>query len=65
MKASHNALVGLFERVESVLGQLALCTQLSFTTEMVKVLVKIVTEVLCILSIAMKELKRKLSSESF
>ena len=65
MKASHNALVGLFERVESVLGQLALCTQLSFTTEMVKVLVKIVTEVLCILSVAMKELKRKLSSESF
>ena len=65
MKASHIALVELFERMESVLGQLALRTQLSFTTEMVKVLVKLVTEVLCILSIAIKELKRKLSSESF
>jgi hypothetical protein len=65
VKASHNALVGLFERVESVLGKLAIYNQLSLTTEMAKVLAKIMAESLCILSIATKEVKRKLSSESF
>jgi hypothetical protein len=65
VKASHDALVELFERIEGFFGRLALYTQVSFTTQMAGVLVKIVTEVLCILSIATKEVKRKRTSELF
>ena len=63
MKGSHDALVELFERIESFFGRLALYTQVSFTTEMAGVLVKVVSEVLSILSIATKEVKRKRASE--
>jgi hypothetical protein len=65
VKASHDILVELFERIESFFRRLALYTQVSFTTQMAEVLVKIVTEVLCILSIATKEVKRNRMSESF
>ena len=63
MKASHDALVELFERIESFFGRLAIYTQVLLTTEMVGVLVKIVTEILSILSIATKEVTRKRASE--
>ena len=65
MKASHDALVELFERIESFFERLAVYTQISLTTEMVGVLVKIMAEILSILSIATKEVKRKRASESF
>ncbi len=65
MRASHEALVELFERIESFFKRLAVYTQISLTTEMVGVLVKIVAEVLSILSIATKEVKRKRASELF
>ena len=65
MKGSHDALVELFERIESFFARLALYTQVSFTTEMAGVLVKIVSEILSILSIATKEVKRKRASELF
>jgi hypothetical protein len=65
VRASHDALVELFERIESFFRRLALYTQTSLTTEMAGVLVKIVTEVLAILSIATKEVKRKRAGELF
>jgi hypothetical protein len=65
VRASHDALVELFERIESFFRRLGLYTQISLTAVMAGVLVKIVTEVLSILSIATKEVKRKRASELF
>ena len=64
MRASHDALVELFEHIESFFKRLGIYTQVSFTTEMAEVFVRIVAEVLTILSIATKEVKRKRASES-
>jgi hypothetical protein len=61
--ASHDALVELFERIENFFKRLGVYTQVSLTTEMAEVFVKIVAEVLSILSIATKEVKRKRASE--
>ncbi|KAN0128203.1 CHAT domain containing protein [Lactarius tabidus] len=58
VNASHDALVELFERIESVFKRLGVYTQISLTTEMAEVFVKIVVEVLSILSIATKEMTR-------
>ena len=53
------------ERIENFFSRLALYTQVSFTTKMAGVLVKVVSEVLSILSIATKEVRRKRASELF
>ena len=58
-------LVELFERIESFFKRLGTYTHISLTTEMAEVLVKIMSEVLSILSIATKEVNRKRASESF
>jgi hypothetical protein len=63
VRASHDALVEVFERIESFFKRLGVYTQVSLTTEMAEVFVKIVAEVLSILSIATKEVKRKRASE--
>ena len=65
MRGSHDALVELFERIESFFKRLGEYTQISLTTKMAGVLVKIMTEVLSILSIATKEVKRKRASKLF
>ena len=65
MSASHDALVELFERIEDFFKRLGVYTQVSLTTEMAEVFVRIVAEVLSILSIATKEVKRKRASELF
>ena len=65
MRASHDSLVGLFERIENTFNPLAVYTQISLTTEMAEVSVKIMAEVLSILSIATKEVKRWRASECF
>ncbi|KAH9034483.1 hypothetical protein EDB85DRAFT_1889789 [Lactarius pseudohatsudake] len=59
VRASHDALVELFERVQSFFKRLGVYTQISLTDEMAEVFVKIVAEVLSIVSIATKEVKRK------
>ncbi|KAF8257820.1 CHAT domain-containing protein [Lactarius quietus] len=59
VRASHDALVELFERIESFFKRLGVYTQTSLTAEMAEVFVKIVAEVLCIISIATKEMTRK------
>ncbi|KAH8995438.1 hypothetical protein EDB92DRAFT_2102231 [Lactarius akahatsu] len=58
VRASHDALVELFERIENPFKRLGDYTQVSLTTEMAEVFVKIMAEVLSILSIATKEVKR-------
>ncbi|KAI9428460.1 hypothetical protein H4582DRAFT_2136267 [Lactarius indigo] len=58
-RASHGAIIDLFERIESFFKRLGVYTQNSLSTEMAEVLVKIVIELLSILSIATKEVKRK------
>ncbi|KAH9177922.1 hypothetical protein EDB89DRAFT_2239672, partial [Lactarius sanguifluus] len=59
VKSSHDALVELFERIENFFERLGVYTQISLTAEMAEVFVKIVAEILSILSIATKEVKRK------
>ena len=54
----------LFEHIESFFNRLGVYNQISLTTEMAEVLVKIVIELLSILSIATKEVKRPLASKS-
>ncbi|KAH9018515.1 hypothetical protein EDB84DRAFT_1679296 [Lactarius hengduanensis] len=58
VRASHDALVELFERIENPFKRLGDYTQVSLTTEMAEVSVKIMAEVLSILSITTKEVKR-------
>ena len=53
----------LFEHIESFFKRLGVYNQISLTTEMAEVLVKIVIELLSILSIATKEVNRPLASE--
>ncbi len=65
MRASHDAVVELFERIESFFKRLGVYTQISLTTEMAEVFVKILAEVLSILSIATKEVNRKRASKLF
>ena len=63
MRASHDALLELFERMEGFFKRLGVYTQVSLTVEMAEVFVKIVAEMLAIISIATKEVKRKRASE--
>ena len=63
MKASHDALVEVFERIENFFKRLGVYNQVSFTTAMAEVFVRIVIEILSILSIVTKEVKRKRASE--
>ena len=63
MRASHDALVEVFEPIKDFFDRLGVYTQIPLTGEMAEVLVDIVGEILCILSIATKEVKRKRASE--
>lgn len=58
VRASHEVLVDLFERIQFFPKRLAVHTQISLTNDMVEILVKIVAEVLSILSIATKEIQQ-------
>ncbi|KAF8267773.1 hypothetical protein EI94DRAFT_1272333 [Lactarius quietus] len=59
VRASHDALVELFEPIKDFFERLGVYTQILLTVEMAEVFVKIVSEILSILSIATKEVKRK------
>ncbi|KAH9003812.1 hypothetical protein EDB86DRAFT_2280016 [Lactarius hatsudake] len=63
--ASHDALVDLFERIQFFLKRLGVHTQISPTEDMVEILVKIVAEVLSILSIATKEMQQSRTKSYF
>ncbi|KAH9040901.1 hypothetical protein EDB83DRAFT_1641333 [Lactarius deliciosus] len=51
VRVSHGALVELIERIENFFKRFGVYTQISLTIEIGEVLVKIVSEVLCILSL--------------
>ncbi|KAH9003233.1 hypothetical protein EDB83DRAFT_2682426 [Lactarius deliciosus] len=59
VRASHGAIIDLFERIESFFKRLEVYTEISLSTKMAEVLVKIVIELLSILSTATKEVKRR------
>ncbi len=65
MSASHDALVELFEQIESFFKRLAVYTKIVLTAEMAEVFANIMAEILFILSIATKEVNRKRASESY
>ena len=62
-RASHGAVIVLFKRIESFFKRLEIYAQISLTTKMAEVLVKIVIELLSILSIATKEVGRRRASK--
>ena len=62
-RASQGAVIDLFGRIESFFKRLEVYTGTSLTTKMAEVLVKILVELLSILSISTKEVKRPLASE--
>ena len=61
--ASQDVLIDIFVRIEGFFNRLELYTEVPPTTAMTGVIVKIITEVLSILAIATKEVKRGRSSE--
>ena len=63
MDASYDALVELFQRIESFFKRLEEYAQVSLTPEMTEVYVEIAVETLSILSIVTKEVKRTRASE--
>ncbi|KAH9027502.1 hypothetical protein EDB83DRAFT_2319659 [Lactarius deliciosus] len=58
VRASHDALVDLFERIQFFLKRLGVHTRISPTKDMVEILVKIMAEVIAILSIATNEMQQ-------
>ena len=64
VQSSHDVLVDLFERIHFFLKRLGVHTRISPTEEMVEILVKIMAEVLSILSIATKEVQQSRTSKS-
>ena len=56
-------MIDLFERIESFFKRLEVYKEISLNTKMAEVLVKIVIELLSILSIATKEVGQRLASE--
>jgi hypothetical protein len=63
VRASHDALLELFETINDFFDHLGAYTQAPLTAETAEVFVKIVAEILSILSIATNEVKRERSSE--
>ncbi len=65
VRESHDVLVGLFERIGDFFRRYNVYIQNSPAIELAEVLVKVVVEVLCILSIATKEMEQSRASELF
>ena len=63
VRASHDALIDLFDRIENFFKRLETYTEVPLTHAMMDVIVKIMVEVLRILAIATKEIKQGSASE--
>ena len=63
VRASQDALVDIFERIESFFRRLEVYTEVTPTTEMTDTIVQIMVEVLSIVGIAIKEIKQGWLSE--
>jgi hypothetical protein len=64
VSASQGALVDIFERIENVFRRLETYVALPPTTEMMDIIVKVMTEVLLVLALVTKEIKQGKLSES-
>jgi hypothetical protein len=65
VSTSYDALLELFERVGNFLKRLHIYTEVPFTSAMTDIIVQIMVEVLSVLSLATKEIKRGRFSEPF
>jgi hypothetical protein len=65
VSASRGALLDIFERIENVFKRLETYIGLPPTTEITDIVVKVMVEVLLILSLATKEIKQGKISELF
>ena len=63
VRASQEALIDIFERIESFFRRLEIYTEVSPTPVMIDTIVQIMVGVLSILGIAMKEIKQGRTSE--
>jgi hypothetical protein len=63
VSASHDKLFNIFGRIEIFFSRLETCMKVPPSAGMMDVIVKIMTEVLSILSIATKEIKQSRASE--
>ena len=61
--ASRDKLIGLFNRIEHFFRRLEIYTGITLTTAMMDMVIEIMVEVLAILAIATKEVKRGRFSE--
>ena len=64
VSASQRALMDIFERIENVFRRLETYVALPPTTEMMDIIVKVMTEVLLVLALVTKEIKQGQLSES-
>jgi len=65
VSASYDALVDLFESIESFLRRLDIYTKVPLTEAMTHVIIKILVEVLSTLALATKQVKQGRLSECF
>ena len=63
-QTSQDTLIDIFERIEMFLRRLEIYTELPLTMEMMDTTIQIMTEILSILGIATKEIKRGRISKS-
>ena len=63
VRASHDTLIDIFERIENFFQRLEIYTEVSPTPEMIDIIVKIMVEVLSIIGISTKMLKEGRMSE--
>jgi hypothetical protein len=63
VSASYDALLDLFESIESFLGRLDVYTRIPITTPMTHIIIKIMVEVLATLALATRQVKQGRLSE--
>jgi hypothetical protein len=65
VRAGQDTLIDIFERMENFFRRLEVYTEVTPTTEMMDIIMKIMVEVVTILGIATKEIRRGRMSELF
>ena len=65
VRKSQDTLVDIFRHIEMFFRRLEMYTEVPLSTEMTDIFIQIMVEVLCILGIATKEIRRGRMSESF
>ena len=65
VRASQDTLIDIFEHMENFFRRLEVYTEVTPTTEMMDIIMKIMVEVVTILGIATKDMKQGRTSELF